>query len=236
VNVNPANSAVFEGETLRLEVSVADAAGNPMSGQAVTWRSSDPSIATVSSTGVVTGVSAGSARVIAQAGGQTGSSALTVKAEVVAEQVNPQPTEREISGPGDLFARAAPAGWTLQESNPPVIALYNSRLGTIRILRVRQNTTEAILAGLRTTVENRMTSLREIAPPAEFTTEQGESVLVQSFTGIEGSGFNEARFRVILAAARNEYRGVGVLAVLEQYADPDQGAADLRELLESLRR
>jgi serine/threonine protein kinase len=236
VNVTPANSAVFEGETLRLDVSVVDAAGNPMSGQAITWRSSDPAIATVSPSGVVTGVRAGSARVSAQAGGQTDSSELTVKATVVSEQVNPQPVEREITGPGELFARAAPPGWSLQESNPPVIALYNSRLGTIRILRVRQNTTEAILAGLRATVENRMTTLREIAPPAAFTTQQGESVLVQNFTGIEGSGFNEARFRVILAAAKNESRGIGVLAVLEQYADPDQGAADLRELLESLRR
>ncbi len=174
---------------------------------------------------------------VAQSGAQTGRSALTVKAVVVAEQANPQPpAQREITDPEDLFTEAAPEGWELVESQPPVIAHYNGPLGTIRILRVRQNSTEAILEGLRARLADEMTSLAELEPPASIATARGETVLVQKFRGIEGSGFTEARFLVILAAARNERRAVGVMAVLEQYANPAQGESDLRELLRSLRQ
>ncbi len=121
------------------------------------------------------------------------------------------------------------------ESRAPVIAHYDSRLGTIRIQRVRQNAVEAILGGLRETLASDMT-LSELAPPEGVTTARGESILVQRFSGVEGSGFTEARFRVILAAARNERRAIGIMAVLEQYGNPDQGEADLQELLRSLRQ
>ncbi len=235
VVVTPDVSAVTEGETLQLNVRVEGADGMPLVGRSINWQSSDPSVATVSSDGVVTGLRAGSANITAHSGGRAGLSNLTVKAADVEEQTNPQPT-REFAGPEDLFASAAPEGWTLEASEPPVIALYNSSMGTIRVVRVRQNTTEAILAGLREAVANRMTSLREVGSASTLTTEQGESVTIQTFTGIEGSGFTEARFRVILAGATNDVRSIGVMALLEQYADPDQGAADLRELLQSLRR
>jgi hypothetical protein len=117
-----------------------------------------------------------------------------------------------------------------------VIALYDSPLGTIRILRVRHNTPELILEGLRATVVDGRTALQELSPPEAITTARGESVLIQKFNGTQGSGFTEARFLVILAAATNDARSVGIMAMLEYYADRAQGEADLQKLLRSLRR
>lgn len=54
--------------TLTVLTVVKDAAGNTLSGVALTWTSSAPSIATVSSSGVVTGKSAGSVTIIAATG------------------------------------------------------------------------------------------------------------------------------------------------------------------------
>jgi uncharacterized protein YjdB len=235
VVVTPEISAVTEGETVQLNVQVEDSEGRPLAGRSVTWRSSDPSVATVSTEGIVTGRRAGSANITAHAGERAGVSTLTVKAAEVEEQANVQPN-REISGPEDLFARAAPEGWTLVPSQLPEIAKYNSRLGVISILSVRQNTREEILAGLRTIVANRMDSVEVMTPPSSYNTDEEESVLSQLLFAIQGSGFNEARYRVVLAAARNRYRGIGVIALLEHYVDPDQGMVDVRTLLESLRR
>jgi hypothetical protein len=51
-----------------------------MTGQTITWSTSNSSAATVSSNGVVTGVAQGSATITATCSGKTGSSALTVSA------------------------------------------------------------------------------------------------------------------------------------------------------------
>jgi serine/threonine protein kinase len=238
VNVTPVNSEVFEGETISLNASVVDESGRPMSGQAVTWLSSDLSVATVTAAGVVTGVKAGSARVTARSGGQAGSAVVTVKTVEVTEQTNPQaPARRPISGPEDLFSRAAPEGWRVVRGTAPVIAVFNHQeLGTIRIFRAPEASQEAILLNLRTRLEDRMTSLRELAPPEPLTTAGGESILIQRFDGREGSSFAETRWSVILAAAKNDARAVGVVALITYYADREQAAADVRELLRSLRQ
>jgi hypothetical protein len=59
---------------------VKDAQGNVMTGQTVSWSTSNPAAATVSSSGVVTGVAAGTATITAASSGKSGSSAITVTA------------------------------------------------------------------------------------------------------------------------------------------------------------
>ncbi len=238
VNVSPANSAVFEGEAIQLNLRVLDASGNSMSGQTVRWRSSDEAVATVSSAGVVTGVRAGSATIIAQTGGQVGQSTLTVKAAVVEEQVAPEPEPREITGPEDLFTRAAPEGWQVSRGTNPVIAVYNHQeLGTIRIFRSPGTDPETILGALRTRLEQQMNSVRELGAPEELTTEAGESVLVQRLDAREGSSFAETRWEVFVAAVHRGSRSVGVIATFVYYGgDRERAYEDLQELMRSLRR
>ena len=60
LSVSSANLA-----TVQLTATVKDTAGNVITGKPVTWRSKDTTVATVSSTGLVTGVSQGTTYVVA---------------------------------------------------------------------------------------------------------------------------------------------------------------------------
>jgi len=79
VAVTPAVVTIGPTDTLRLIAVAKDAAGTPLTGRTITWSTSDPSRATVSTSGLVTGVAAGSATISATAEGKAGESAITVK-------------------------------------------------------------------------------------------------------------------------------------------------------------
>jgi uncharacterized protein YjdB len=83
VSVNPPSTSIPIGGATQLAAILRDAQGNELSQRSVVWTSSDPSRATVdASTGLVTGVDAGAARIIATSEGRTGSATVTVSAPV----------------------------------------------------------------------------------------------------------------------------------------------------------
>ncbi|TMI77384.1 MAG: hypothetical protein E6H05_00180 [Bacillati bacterium ANGP1] len=79
VAVTPAVATIGPTDTLRLVAVAKDAAGNTLTGRTITWSTSDPSRATVSTSGLVTGVAEGAITISATAEGRTGQSAITVK-------------------------------------------------------------------------------------------------------------------------------------------------------------
>jgi uncharacterized protein YjdB len=68
----------FVGTTFQAIATPRDAANNALSAFAVTWSSSVPAVATVSSTGLVTALSAGTTNITASAGGKTATISVTV--------------------------------------------------------------------------------------------------------------------------------------------------------------
>ena len=66
------------GETQQLTATVVDQNGTTMGSAVVTWESSAPSVASVSTTGLVTAVADGTATVTATSGSATGSASVTV--------------------------------------------------------------------------------------------------------------------------------------------------------------
>ena len=78
VTVSPASGSVLVGQTLQFAATVKDAGGNILTGRTVTWTSSNTAWATASSSGVVTGVAAGSVTVTATSEGQSGTAAIIV--------------------------------------------------------------------------------------------------------------------------------------------------------------
>lgn len=84
VSVALASPTVFVGATTQATATTRDAANNVLTGRAIAWSSSNPSVATVSSAGVVTAQSPGSANIIAVSEGQTGQAAITVQQAPVA--------------------------------------------------------------------------------------------------------------------------------------------------------
>jgi len=78
VTVSPATASVTVGATTQLTATPKDANGTALSGRAVTWATSNAAAATVSASGLVTGVAAGSATITATSEGKSGTSAITV--------------------------------------------------------------------------------------------------------------------------------------------------------------
>ncbi len=78
VTVSPASATVFAGAAVQLTATPKDASGNPLAGRSVSWTSGNAAVATVSGTGLVTGVVAGSATITATSEGISGNSAITV--------------------------------------------------------------------------------------------------------------------------------------------------------------
>ena len=77
------------GETQQLTASVVDRNGQVIAGASVTWASNDNSVATVSTSGLVTAVGNGSATVTATSGGATGATGVTVAQVLVVFEVSP---------------------------------------------------------------------------------------------------------------------------------------------------
>jgi uncharacterized protein YjdB len=83
VTITPAPGSVNVGQTLQLAAIEKNASGTVVPAQPVSWTSSNGAIATVSGTGVASGVTPGSVTISATSGGVTGTAALTVTAPVV---------------------------------------------------------------------------------------------------------------------------------------------------------
>jgi len=78
IDISPKSANITVGTTVQLTATPLDASGNPLTGRAITWSSSNRQVATVNADGVVTGVSVGTATVSATCDGQTASASITV--------------------------------------------------------------------------------------------------------------------------------------------------------------
>jgi hypothetical protein len=66
------------GQTQQLSATVVDSQGDPLPDPGLSWSTSDPAVATVSSTGLVTAEGSGSAEITAEAGSVTGQAQVDV--------------------------------------------------------------------------------------------------------------------------------------------------------------
>ncbi|MFN8574331.1 MAG: Ig-like domain-containing protein [Gemmatimonadaceae bacterium] len=108
VTVAPSSATVGVGATQQLTATLRDANGNILTGRLVQWSSPNPAIASVSSTGLVTAVSAGGPiNISATSEGVSGTSAITVASGgVTSVVVTPSSGSLRSSTPG--------FGWTQQ--------------------------------------------------------------------------------------------------------------------------
>ena len=133
VTVSPA-SLTFNalGDTTRLTATVRDLGGQPVAGAAVTWESSDPAVATVSASGLVTSAANGAATVTATAGSATGSAGVDVE-QVPSSVLLSSPLDSLTVGDSiQLSAEALDAGGSqvpgtefVWASSDPAVAVVN---------------------------------------------------------------------------------------------------------------
>ena len=80
VTVSPSSVSLIVGGIQQLTATVYDASGNVLSGQTITWSSSNALVASVGSTGLATALTLGSTTITASDGGVSGTAPLTVGA------------------------------------------------------------------------------------------------------------------------------------------------------------
>lgn len=78
ITVAPTNDTIFVDETVQLTPTLRDANNNIVTNRQVAWSSNTPAVATVSGSGLVTGVSDGSATITATVDGRTASATIRV--------------------------------------------------------------------------------------------------------------------------------------------------------------
>ena len=82
IEVSPSSNRIDEGNTFRLTAIARDANGRVIAGPRLNWRSSAPAIATVDTTGLVTGLTQGYTNIIVTSGSAFGAGIVYVAAVV----------------------------------------------------------------------------------------------------------------------------------------------------------
>jgi hypothetical protein len=105
VSVSPATVQVTVRSTVALFASVTDAGGHVVSNVPVTWTSANPALATVDTSGDITGVSPGSVNIIAHVGSNQATTQVRVVAAIAVTAPAPPPPPPVIPPPsaGTLF-------------------------------------------------------------------------------------------------------------------------------------
>ncbi len=79
VSVALAASTLTPGQTTQATATTRDSTNNVLSGRVISWTSSNPGVAIVTSTGLVTALTTGSAQITASSEGQSGSATVNVQ-------------------------------------------------------------------------------------------------------------------------------------------------------------
>jgi len=98
VAVSPPSASVVAGSTQQLSATLTDSHGSALTGRTVSWQSDHPEFATVSPTGLVTGVAAGTAHIIVTSEGKNGTSTITVTPAPVNTVIVTPPTGTLVLG------------------------------------------------------------------------------------------------------------------------------------------
>jgi uncharacterized protein YjdB len=123
VTLIPASLALGIGETGTFTAELRDATGTLLSGRAVSWNSGSPTVATVSQTGVVTGVGAGTTTITATSEGVSGSGDVSVAPPIALLQISdPGHEPLEIGLTKQLDATA----WDAVGNVVPVVFTWTS--------------------------------------------------------------------------------------------------------------
>ena len=110
VKVRPAQDTLGPGDSVQLVGTPQDPEGKALTGRQLVWTSSNASVATVSSSGLVTAVAHGTATITATAEGVAGNATVTVQDRVARVTLSPEADDLSVGEKVDLVATLRSAG------------------------------------------------------------------------------------------------------------------------------
>ena len=129
--VSPDSAAIRVGHSLQMIAVVTDSAGDTLSGYVVSWSSSDTSVATVSTSGLAAGVSAGNVAVTAALEDVQGGTLLTVLIPVGRTSVYPDSVYLVPGGAFELTPRVNGDSGEVLSGRPIVWVSSDSEVVTV---------------------------------------------------------------------------------------------------------
>ena len=144
VAVNPDSTNLTAGSSVTLSATVRDASGGVLTGRTVTWSSSQATVATVSTSGVVNAISNGTATITATSEGKSGTAKIVVAppANAVASvKITPATVALRNNHTKSLTAQAFNANngpvagriFTWTSSNPALVSVTSTGAATATI-------------------------------------------------------------------------------------------------------
>ena len=159
--MSPDSTSVGRGATVQLSAVLVDEDGNAVPATTVTWSSSNAALATVSSTGVVTGVANGRVLITAASEGRTTVAVVQVIRPAAAAVVAiPQEDSMAVGSTQTFYAKAQDAsgrflgdaaGFSWMSTNPAV-ATVGAATGVVKAIAVGDAGIIAMLDGKKDTV------------------------------------------------------------------------------------
>ena len=211
VEVSSSASDVAVGGTLQLTATARDAKGSVLTGRPVTWTSGSLTTATVSPSGLVTGVAAGSTAITATIGGKTGSKTVNVVPPPVATvSVTLAATTLRVGETTQGTAVARDASNNVLEGRAKSWASSNSQIATVSNAGVVTAITPGS-ATITATSENKSGS-------AQLTVSAGDPEAAPQITAVSPDTLTEGQAATITGtkfgatAAENMVRIGGVAA------------------------
>jgi uncharacterized protein YjdB len=132
VVVGPSSPSVLVGTTQQLTATLKDASGNVLSGRTVTWQTDKPGVATVSASGLVTGVAVGSAVITATSEGKSGTVTVSViNAPVNTVTVTPNPLNVFVASTASMTATLKDANGNTLTGRPVTWQSSNTTVATV---------------------------------------------------------------------------------------------------------
>jgi len=132
IAVTPSTDTVVVNQTLQLTAVAKDAQGGTLTGRTMAWITSDASRATVSSTGLVTGVSPGAVTITASAEGKTGTASITIKDKPVGAVIlSPAQVSIETGQTRQLTAQVTDDQGNALTGRPITYTSDNSAVATV---------------------------------------------------------------------------------------------------------
>jgi uncharacterized protein YjdB len=153
VTVSLANPSLVAGGTTQATAVMRDASGTVLENRDIAWSSSNSAVATVSASGVVTSIAAGTADIIGTSEGRTGSAPLTVTAPIPGPVETVEVTLRDPTIANDGSTQASvvlkDAAGTVATGRDVDWSTSNNRVATVNrngVVRGRRAGTAVITA------------------------------------------------------------------------------------------
>lgn len=132
VSISPSSASLTVGGSVQLQAAILGANGQPLSGRALSWRSSDEAVAKVDASGRVTGIAPGAAVITATSESRSTSAAVTVVAIPVAGvRVTPASASLVVGQTTQLAATATDASGTPLRDRPVTWTSSNEDVATV---------------------------------------------------------------------------------------------------------